>query len=57
MTKTNYLLCSGEACRLRYTCWRYHWWQNSTDDEAPEMDPDYQEGECTFYEQREYYGG
>lgn len=55
--KTNYLLCSGEACPIRYTCWRYNWWLNNEDDEAPEMDPDYQEGECVFYFPRDYYGG
>ena len=23
----------------------------------PEMDPDYHDGECVFYEQKRYYGG
>lgn len=57
MTKTNYLLCPGDACPLRMTCQRYQAWLNSEDDEAPEMDPDYQEGECTFYIAKEFYGG
>ena len=56
--KTNYLLCPGDACPLRMTCERYHAWLNSEDDEAPEVMPDYHEGECAFYEQKSYfYGG
>ena len=56
--KTNHLLCPGDACPLRHTCMRFQEWLNSEDDEAPEMDPDYHEGECAFYEQKSYfYGG
>ena len=57
MTKTNYLLCSGEACPLRMTCNRHQEWLSNDDDEAPEMDPDYHEGECVFYVRKDYYGG
>lgn len=54
--KANYLLCSGDACPLRFTCWRYQEWLNSEDDEAPEMDPDYHDGECWAYDQKEFTG-
>lgn len=57
MAKTNYLLCSGEACPLRMTCRRHQEWLSRDDDEEPEMDPDYYEGKCVFYESKEYYGG
>ncbi len=57
MTKTNHLLCPGDACPLRMTCNRFKEWLNNEDDEAPEMDPDYHEGECVFYVAKEYYGG
>ena len=57
MTKTNYLLCPGDACPLRFTCQRFAAWLNSEDDEAPEMDPDYHEGNCAFFERKDYYGG
>lgn len=57
MTKTNYLLCPGDACPLRMTCQRYQEWLNSDDDEAPEMDPDFHDGECVFYERKDYYYG
>lgn len=53
---TNYLLCSGDACPLRMTCWRYQEWLNSEDDEAPEMEPDYHDGECWAYDQKEFIG-
>lgn len=57
MTKTNHLLCPGDACPLRMTCQRYQDWLNN-EDEAPEMDPDYQDGECWGFERKEhYYGG
>lgn len=58
MTKTNYLICPGEACPLRMTCERHQSWLNNEDDEAPEMDPDYHDDGCAFYEQKSYfYGG
>lgn len=57
MTKTNYLLCPGNACPLRYTCMRWQKWLSNDDDEADEMDPDFHEGECYAYEQKKYYGG
>ncbi len=56
MTKTNHLLCPGDACPLRMTCNRFQEWLNSEDDEAPEMNPDYHEGECYGYVRREFYG-
>jgi hypothetical protein len=54
--KTNYLICPGDACPLRFTCQRFSEWLNSEDDEAPEMNPDYRDHDCWAYEQREYYG-
>ena len=56
MSKTNYLICPGDACPLRFTCRRFSEWLNSEDDEAPEMNPDYRDHDCWAYEQREYYG-
>ena len=53
---TNYLLCSGDACPLRMTCERHQEWLNSEDGEAPEMQPDYHDGECWAYDQKEFYG-
>ena len=50
MTKTNYLLCSGEACPLRMSCNRHQKWLSRDDDEESEMDPDYNEGECWGFE-------
>ena len=55
MSKTNYLLCSGEACPLRMSCKRHQEWLNNEDFEAPEMDPDY-EGECPFFQERTFDG-
>lgn len=55
--KTNYLICSGDACPLRMTCRRHQQWLNNEDDEADEMEPDYHNGKCYAYEQEEYYGG
>lgn len=56
--KTNYLLCPGDACPMRMTCQRFSAWLDNEDDEAPEMNPDYHEGECVFYERKDYfYGG
>ena len=57
MSKTNYLLCPGDACPLRMTCQRYQALLNSDDDDAPEMMPDYNEGECWGFQPKEYYGG
>ena len=57
MERTNYLICHGEACPLRMTCRRYQEWLNNEDDEANEMDPDYHDGKCYAYEQKQYYGG
>ena len=57
MKKTNYLLCSGEACPVRLSCKRHQEWLNNDDFEAPEMDPDFHEGECAFFQPKTYYGG
>jgi len=55
--KTNYLICSGEACPLRMTCNRYQEWLNNEDDDV-EMIPDYHDGSCAFYVRKDYfYGG
>lgn len=56
MTKTNHLICPGDACPLRMTCQRYQDWLNNEDDEAPEMDPDY-DGECWGFVRKDYYYG
>ena len=55
--KTNYLLCPGDYCPIRWTCSRFTAWLNNEDDEAPEMTPDYHDGECWGYDKKEYYGG
>lgn len=57
MMKTNYLLCPGDACPLRFTCQRWQDWLNNEDDETPEMHPDYHEDECWGFVSKEYYGG
>jgi len=59
MAKTNYLLCSGEACPLRMTCRRHQEWLNNEDDEADEMEPAYRPklDICAKYEQKTFYGG
>lgn len=57
-TTDNHLLCSGEACPLRMSCNRHQEWLNNEDFEAPEMTPDYHDGECYAFERKEYfYGG
>ena len=53
MAKTNDLLCSGEACPSRISCNRHQAWLNNEDDKAPEMDPDYHEGECYALDRKE----
>ena len=57
MTKTNYLLCPGDNCPLKMSCYRYFAWFHNEDDEAPEMEPDYHEGKCYGFEPKRYYGG
>ncbi len=58
MTKTNYLLCSGEACPLRMTCVLWQNWLDNEDDDSEEMIPSYHDGKCSVYEQKNYfYGG
>lgn len=57
MEKTNYLLCSGEACPVKLSCKRHQEWLNNEDFEAPEMDPDYHDGECYAFEAKPQYGG
>ncbi len=56
--KTNHLLCRGDNCPLKMSCYRYFEWQNNDDCEESEMEPDYHDGECLFFERRDYfYGG
>lgn len=57
--KTNYLLCSGEACPLRMTCRRHKEWLNNEDDEADEMEPAYNSktGTCERHDIKNYYYG
>ena len=57
MAKTNYLLCPGDACPVRLSCKRHQEWLNNEDFEAPEMDPDFHEGECPFFQPKTDYGG
>lgn len=58
MAKTNYLICSGEACPLRMTCERHRAWLNNEDEDADEMEPAYHDGKCAFYVRKDYfYGG
>lgn len=57
MNKTNYLICSGEACPLRMTCQRFQNWLSNEDDDADEMEPDYHDGHCWEYIAKEFYGG
>lgn len=57
MTKTNYLLCPGDACPLRFTCMRFQSWLNNEDEEAEEMQPSYSDGTCERYEIKDYYYG
>ena len=59
MTKTNYLLCPGEACPLRMTCRRHQEWLNNEDDEADEMEPayNYKIGNCERFDINNYYYG
>ena len=59
MAKTNYLICSGEACPLRMTCQRHQEWLNNEDEDADEMEPAYNSktGACERYDIKEFYGG
>ena len=59
MTKTNYLLCSGEACPFRFACQRWQNWMNSEDDGADEMAPAYnpKKQNCDLFQEIGYYGG
>ena len=56
----NQLICSGDACPLRFTCLRWQNWLNNEDDDANEMSPDYHPDcrgyFCKDYTQKEYYG-
>lgn len=52
----NQLICSGDACPLRFTCLRWQNWLNNEDDDANEMSPDYREDGCRSYQQKEFYG-
>lgn len=55
--KTNYLLCPGDACPLRFTCMRWQKWLSNDDDESDEIGPDYHDGGCTKFIRKEYYYG
>ena len=57
MTKTNYLICPGEACPLRMTCRRFQSWLYRDDDSDDEMIPAYKGDTCERYLMKEYYGG
>lgn len=57
MTKTNYLICPGEACPLRMTCQRFQNWLNHEDEDPDEMEPAYNNGECYAYDAKPFYGG
>lgn len=59
MAKTNYLICPGDACPLRFTCRRFSEWLNNEDDEADEMAPAYnaKKNTCDLLDLKEYYGG
>lgn len=54
MSKTNFLICSGEACPLKLTCLRFSAWLDNEEEEADEIIPDYVD--CKSYEQKQYYG-
>ncbi len=57
MAKTNYLLCSGEACPLRLTCRRFMAWLDNEDEDTDEMEPAYHNDACDKYIAKEFYGG
>lgn len=57
MAKTNYLLCSGEACPIRFTCLRFMTWLDNEDENADEMEPAYHNEACDKYIAKEFYGG
>lgn len=50
----NHILCPGDACPLRWTCYRWQNWLNNEDDDAEEMLPDYHNGGCRSYEQKTF---
>lgn len=54
---SNSLVCPGDACPLRLTCLRFHaWLDNEDDDNEMEITPDYANGKCHYYLQKEFYG-
>lgn len=55
--KTNYLICPGDACPLRFTCKRWQDWLNNEDEDADEMTPNYDHERCFQYKRIEFYGG
>ena len=55
MNKTNYLLCSGEACPLRLTCQRFMAWLDNEDEDADEMEPAFKDGSCKRHIIKEFY--
>lgn len=57
MTKTNYLICPGEACPIRLCCRRFHAWIDNEDEEAEEMIPAFRDGNCDKLIEQPFYGG
>lgn len=50
--------CSGDKCPIKMTCLKYIKWLSSDDDDEQDnlILPDYHNGDCRNYEQREFYG-
>ena len=47
----------GDSCPIKMTCLKYLKWLSSEDnDEDDTILPDYHEGNCHNYEQKEFYG-
>ena len=51
----NNLICPGETCPLRMTCYRFHAWLDNEDEDEMEMAPAYKDGHCELYNQKKYY--
>ncbi len=52
----NIPICPGGACPLRMTCRRFQdWLNNEEDDPDIEMEPDYHNGGCLLYVQKQFY--
>ena len=57
MEKTNFLICSGEACPLRLICRRFHDWIDNEDAGAEEMAPafSHKTDDCEFFNQIDFF--